>query len=67
MKNTLKVIAIVLITLFIVNAHNHMRHEFNHARHEVRFDKSKTSYVEVGRLLKPYEVATLLINNKTKS
>jgi len=29
----------------------------------VKLNKGKTAYVEVGRLLKPYEVANLMLNN----
>ena len=43
------------------NRHNQKQMKCN--CDSIRFDKSKTAYVEVGRLLKPYEVANLMLNN----
>lgn len=55
------VILTVLVMLFI--NHRPMRHNDRHMmdrKDRVRIDKSDTAYVEVGHLLKPYEVERLM-------
>lgn len=66
MKKIFKLIVVIVLTVLVVNAFDHhKRHaRFNHQEQKnMRFEKGKTAYVEVGNLLKPYEVANLMANN----
>jgi lipopolysaccharide export system protein LptC len=55
MKKILSVLAVVLILVIVTSNHKH-----NHK--QVIINKNDTAYVVVGKLLKPYEVANLLVN-----
>ena len=60
MKKVLGILIVILIIALAVNGNHHRHGRTNYT--QVIVSKNDSASVEVGRLLKPYEVANLLVN-----